>query len=181
MRSRLMNMVLWLVAKLRLALEGFFFKRRSPKNWQELEDIENWNEVRDLDSDSFDYVINQMQYKADAMQGFLDYSFPIDKPQYFFKDLPYGRDCDDWTRVWCAYCLYHRQVVEEWIVTTTAHPFKESHFVAVVHEDNGYRLLDYHRWELKPTVEDAVASLCNHWTTYDPANLLAVRYKVWTP
>lgn len=181
MRKRIAEFILLIVARIRLKMEKRFFKHRSPKDWEELEDLENWNDVRDLDSDSFDYVINRLPYKSDAMQGFMDYSFPIDKPEYFFKNLPYGRDCDDWTRVWCSYCKYHKQVVEEWIVTTIRHPFKDSHFVAVVHEDNGFRLLDYHRWNLKPTVEQAVASVCDHWTSYDPENLLAVRYKTWTP
>ena len=84
MKKRLMLAVLWIVARLRLKLERFFFRRRSPKNWQELADLENWLEVRDLDSDSFDYVINRLPYKPDAMQGFLDYSFPVDQPQYFY-------------------------------------------------------------------------------------------------
>lgn len=181
MRKRVRLFILWLISRLRLKLEAGFFKRRSPKGWEELEDLENWRDVFDLDSDSFDYVINKLPYKPDAMQGFLDYSFPIDHPEYFFKDLPFGRDCDDWARIWCAYYLAHKKVVEEWIVTTTARPFKDSHFVAVVHEDDGYRLLDYRRWNLKPTVEDAVASLCDHWTTFDPENLLAVRYKTWIP
>lgn len=172
---------LWLASKIRWRLESRLFRRRAPKNWIDLEDLDNWNDVRFLDSDSFDFVINRLPYKPDAMQGFLDYSFPIDKPEYFFKNLPYGRDCDDWSRIWCAYYNWWGKVCEEWIVTTTDHPFKNSHFVAVVHEDDGYRLLDYHRWELKPTVEQAVASLCDHWTTFDPENLLAVRYKVWIP
>jgi hypothetical protein len=30
--------MLWLVARLRRMLEPWFFKRRSPKGWQELED-----------------------------------------------------------------------------------------------------------------------------------------------
>lgn len=176
-----MTFILKIVAMLRLLLEKHFFKHRAPKDWEELEDLDNWRDVFDLDSDSFDYVINQYKYKPDAMQGFLDYSFPIDRPEYFFKDLPFGRDCDDWTRVWCAYCNYHKQVVEEWIVTSKKHPFKNSHFVAVVHEDEGYRLLDYHRFGLWPTVESAVASLCSHWTIYDPDSMIAVRYKVWIP
>ena len=173
--------ILTLIARLRLMLEPWLFRRRSPKNWEELDDMESWRGAFDLDADSFDYVINHLPYRSDAFQGFLDYSFPIDRPDYFFKDLPYGRDCDDWTRIWCAYCNYHKKVAEEWIVTTKHHPFRNSHFVAVVHEDEGFRLLDYHRWELKPTVEQAVASLCDHWTTFDPANILAVRYKIWTP
>ena len=175
------TLILQMVAFLRLKMEARFFKRRAPKNWQDLPDLVNWRDAFDLDSDSFDYTINRLPYKADAWQGFLDYSFPIDHPEYFFKELPYGRDCDDWTRIWCAYCNYHGLVCEEWIVTTTDHPFKDSHFVAVVHEDKGYRLLDYHRYRLWPTVEAAVASLVDHWTTYNPDNLLMVRYKVWTP
>ena len=181
MKKKFMLITLWIVARIRLKLERRFFKRRSPKGWEELEELDNWRNAFSLDSDSFDYVINRLPYKSDAMQGFLDYSFPIDRPDYFFKNLPYGRDCDDWTRIWCAYCNYHNQVCEEWIVTTQRHPFKNSHFVAVVHEDEGYRLLDYHRWNLKPTVEDAVASVCDHWTIFDPENILAVKYKVWIP
>lgn len=173
-------LILKIVAWLRLCLEPRFFKARAPKGWEELQDLENWREVFDLDPDSFDYVINKLPYKADAWQGFLDYSFPIDRPEYFFKDLPYGRDCDDWTRIWCAYCRHHGIVCEEWIVTTKEHPFKHSHFIAVAHEDEGFRLLDYNRWKLWPTVESAVASLCEHWTTYNPDNLIAARYKVWT-
>ena len=179
--KKIMLAILWIVTRIRLWLEPWFFKKRAPKGWEELDDLDNWRDALELDSDSFDYVINRLPYKSDAWQGFLDYSFPIDKPEYFFKDLPYGRDCDDWTRIWCAYYCHHSRVCEEWVITTTKHPFKNSHFVAVVHEDDGFRLLDYHRWGLSPTVEQAVASVCDHWSTFDPDNLLAVKYKVWTP
>ena len=173
--------LLKVIAGLRWKLEGWFFKRRAPKNWQDLDDIMNWREAIALDERSFDFLINGMEYKSDPIKGLMDYSFPINKPEYFFKKLPFGRDCDDWARIWSAYYRFHHKVVEEWIVTTTKHPFKDSHFVAVVHEGDKFRLLDYSRWGLRDSAKEAVQSIGGHWEKYALDTLLAVRYHTWRP
>lgn len=177
----MIGFLLKIVAKLRLLFEGFLFKLHAPKNWEKLPDIIDWKKAFLLSAEGFDKEINSLPYRWDRWKGFLDFSFPIEHPEYFFKELPFGRDCDDWARIWSAYCRYHGLVCEEWIVTTKNHPFTKSHFVSVVHENGKYRLLDYHRWDVCDTAEDAVKSVCGHWTTYTPENIVMARYRVWKP
>lgn len=181
MKKRFYLIALTIVAMIRRALESFLFKKWAPKNWEDLEDYEGSSTAFMLDEVAFDMYINGLPYLADPHGGLLDYSFPIDHPEYFFKKLPHGRDCDDWARIWSAYYRFHGKIVQEWIITTTTHPFKDSHFVAVLCDKGKYTLLDYSRWGSYDTPEDAVSAVCNHWERYSMEELIAVKYTTWGP
>jgi len=178
-----MELLLKIILKLRLLFESFTFKKFAPENWQDLPDLDRWEDVRELSASQFDWKINSYKYKSDKLSGLLDNSHPVDQPQYFFKDLPYARDCDDWSRTWISYYLYHGKECQEWVVTNRKHPFVDSHFVAVVKEDGGWRLLNYKRYpKIHPTPEDAVRDIAS-WNNgnYDDNVRLQALYKKYTP
>lgn len=148
------------ICRLRRIFEKLFFKLFAPSDWESLPDLARWEDVRELSPTEFDRVINSYPYLSDRYHGLLDCSHSVDTPQYFFKDLPYARDCDDWARIWAAYYLYHGREVQEWIVTNRKHPFTKSHSVAIVRDTEGYRLLNYRRCpKVHETPEEALNDL----------------------
>ena len=178
-----MLFILKLILAIRRNLEKKTFESFAPVNWQSLPDLDKWEDVRELNPSQFDWKINSYKYKSDKLSGLLDNSHPLDQPQYFFKDLPYARDCDDWSRIWISYYLYHKKECQEWVVTNKKHPFTYSHFVAVVKEDGGWRLLNYKRYpKVHPTPEDAINDISD-WNggDYAPAVRLQAMYKAYTP
>lgn len=176
-------LVLWLASRVRLVLERPMFRRTSPKGWEELDDVDNWVNALALDEVSFDHCINELPYRIHANKRFLDYSFPFDKPEYFFKDLPYGRACEDWARIWSIYWIGQGKVAEEWIVSSRKGLFKYAHFVSILHDDNGFRLADYYLSGYLPSVEECIKLVSRHWDTdaYDDGKIIAVRYRTWKP
>ena len=168
--KRLFNMQLIfnIIIKLRHLVEGLLFKWFAPKDWESLPDLDKWEEVRNLNPAQFSWKINAYKYKSDQLSGLLDNSHPLDKPQYFFKDLPNSRDCDNWSRIWVQYYLYHGKECQEWVVTNKNHPFTKSHFVAIVKEgDNQYRLLNYERYSnVHKSAEEALNDL-QGWNSGD--------------
>ena len=178
-----MTLILKLILALRKIFEKVLFDNLAPKNWESLPDLDKWDDVKELNPSQFDWKINSYKYKSDRLSGLLDNSHPVDKPQYFFKDLPYARDCDDWSRIWVSYYLYHKKEIQEWVITNKNHPFTKSHFVAVVKDDDGYRLLNYNRYTAcHPTPEDAIRDI-NGWNSgdYNDAVRLQACYKVYRP
>ena len=178
-----MEFILKVVLKIRRLFEKLAFRCFAPKNWENLPDIDKWEDVCDLSPSQFDWKINSYKYKSDKFSGLLDNSYPLDKPQYFFKDLPYARDCDDWARVWVQYYLRRGNVIQEWVVTNKKHPFRESHFVAVVKDTDGWRLLNYRRYSKQhPTPEDAIRDI-QGWNgdNYNDGVRLQAMYKEYKP
>ena len=178
-----MEFLLKLILKLRWHFEKKAFDSFAPKGWEDLPDLDKWEDVRDLNPSQFDWKINSYKYKSDKLSGLLDNSHPLDKPQYFFKDLPYARDCDDWSRIWASYYLYHGKEVQEWVVTNKKHPFTYSHFVAVVKDDGGWRLLNYKRYpKVHATPEDAINDISD-WNdgSYNEAVRLQAMYRDYQP
>lgn len=180
----MLQFLLKVILLARKTFEGWLFEKFAPSNWESLPDLDKWEEVRELNPSAFDWKINSYKYKSDKLSGLLDNSHPLDKPQYFFKDLPYARDCDNWSRVWVQYYLYHGKEVQEWCVTNKKHPFTKSHFVAVVKEDeNQYRLLNYNR---SSSVHDSAENALNDlqgWNSsdYDQEVRLQALYKTYKP
>ena len=174
-----MKLLFKFIVKLRRIFEPLTWKLFKVKKWKNLPDLMNWEELKILNPTTFSQQINTLEYKWDPIKGLLDHSFPLDCPEYFFKDLPSGRDCDDWARIWVCYYLYKKYEVEEWIVTSKKHPFTNSHFVAVVKDIKGYRLLNYSRSpNTYATVEEALDEL-NTWDgdTYKKENRLQCLYR----
>jgi len=179
----MLQFLLKIILKIRSHFESKTFGWFAPENWESLPDLDDWNKVKDLNAAQFDWKINSYKYLSDRFSGLLDNSYPLDKPQYFFKDLPYARDCDDWARLWVQYYLYHGKQVQEWVVTNKKHPFSKSHFIAVVKDDEGWRLLNYKRYPLQhPTPEDAIRDI-QGWNSgdYNDEVRLQALYRNYNP
>lgn len=144
--KKFLNLILDVVVRIRALIEPLSWKIFSYKDWESLNDLDNFDNLKDLTPTEFSNAINKMEYKFDPIKGLLDFSFPFDKPQYFFKNLPWGRDCDDWARVWSIYYKNKGIPVQEWVITDLDHPFTRSHFVAVAKEEDGWHLLNYDRY-----------------------------------
>lgn len=177
-----MEKLLKLFAKLRLLLESLTWKLFQPKDWKNLRDIELWEEARELPPEKFSTVLNQFEYKYDKCCGLFDNTHPVTEPQYFFKDLSSDRDCDNWAREWVAYYKYHGKPVQEWIVTNKKHPFTMSHLIAVVKEDDGWRLLNYWRYpHAHETIEEAIDDIDQFNNgNYSKDTRLQCLYKDWS-
>jgi hypothetical protein len=66
--------------------------------------VDNWLEVQKYPIQRFSDFINLFEYKSDLFGGLFDMSFSRNEPNYFFnKSIKYGRDCDDWARIWHLY------------------------------------------------------------------------------
>ena len=178
MNKKFMNFLLDLVVKVRGIIEPLTWKLFSHKDWESLEDLGSFDDIKDLSPKEFSKSINTFDYKYDPINGLLDYSFPFDKPQYFFKNLPWGRDCDDWARIWSIYYNRKGVPVQEWVVTEKEHPFTKSHFIAVAKEEDGWHLLNYNRYPKgHETPEEAINDIEGWNNGYYEEFRLQSRYK----
>lgn len=167
--------ILNLLAKIRLVIEPFMFKKFS----QKLEAYENkrWEESKKLSIQDFDKYINTFEYLPDKWGGFLDMSFPVNEPGYFFTDLDWGRDCDDFARIWALYLKEHGwSEITEVIVTTLKHPIGDAHVITVAKKDNKYYLFNYEQYGVFNTFDEAVWYM-TAWERYPVDKLIWVKYK----
>lgn len=176
--KKFLNLILSIVVRIRAIIEPITWKLISPKNWESLEEMGNFDELKNLSPEDFSKAINKFEYKFDPILGLFDYSFPLDKPQYFFKNLPWGRDCDDWARIWSIYYKNKGVPVQEWVITEKEHPFTKSHFIAVAKEEDGWHLLNYNRYPTgHETLEDAIDDIQGWNRGYYKESRLQSRYK----
>lgn len=175
-----MNKLLKLFAVIRKLIEPLTWKWFQPKDWQNLEDVKKWDDVKDLSPEEFSKVLNEFEYKYDKISGLLDNTQPVTEPQYFFKNLTSDRDCDNWARQWVIYYKYHNIPCQEWIVTNKKHPFTNSHLIAVANEGDGWRLLNYYRYPMThDTAEEAVADIGSS-LSYQDGERLQCLYRDWS-
>ena len=175
-----MEVLLKIFAFIRKLLESKTWQWFQPKNWQSLDDVKKWDDVKDLSPEEYSKVLNEFEYKYDKFCGLLDNTQPVTEPQYFFKNLTTDRDCDNWARQWVIYYKYHNIPCQEWIVTNKSHPFTKSHLIAVANEGDGWRLLNYERYpKAHETVEEAVADIGNCLNYNDDIRLQCL-YRDWS-
>jgi len=174
MKKIFIKITMALYLKFRKKYEKQIFDLLSEKNLKE----ENlWSIISEYDIEKFSKYINAIEYKADMLEGLLDMSFPKNNPNYFFSNLSYGRDCDDWSRLWVLYLEKHGwEEISEVCVTTTKHPFKESHFITVAKKDGKYHCFNYEYSSIGyVTFEEAVYKVCD-WDIYNKDNLVWTKY-----
>ena len=184
MRMKLKLAILWTACRIRRLFEFRNFLRNAPKDWVDLDDVYDWRTCMGLSGVAFDQAVNTLSYLPHPRKKFLDGTFPIVWAFYFFKNLPYGRACEDWARIWSCWAVMNNKVAEEWVVSSTDGVLGKYHFITIIHDDGGYRLCDYHiSGTLYPTVEDAVQAVNEHWDSdvYSPVRMIATRYRTWTP
>lgn len=166
-----------LVASAYLKIRKIFERRVFEVLTKEYVEDKNFKEYFKLDIEEFSDKINSYEYKPDLVRGLLDSSFPEDKPEYFFSEVTYGRDCDDWSRVWKIYLeLNDWKEVTEVCVLSKDNPFKTAHFITVAKKDEFYYCFNYvYTGKKHCTFEKAVKEVTG-WNIYDEDNLVYIKY-----
>ena len=72
-----LNLILDIAVRIRAIIEPLSWRLFSPKNWESLEDLGDFEEVKDLSPIEFSKAINRFDYKFDPISGLLDFSFPL--------------------------------------------------------------------------------------------------------
>jgi hypothetical protein len=86
-------------------------------------------------------VINSMGYRYDHFRGLIDATIPFKYAEYFFSPLKFGRDCDDFARMWTIWGEKHGYKATEVAVTDKC--FKKAHMFTVLAKGDEYVLCDY--------------------------------------
>jgi hypothetical protein len=92
--------------------------------------------------------IMSFPYKWDPLGGLVDFTFL--HPKYFFwKDLPYGRDCDDFAYMWYLYHILNGRKAWIYIVTPDL-DIKKAHAICVADKTGAtglFEIFDYgNKW-----------------------------------
>lgn len=174
MKREIVEKGLGIYSKIRYSIEGFMFRNFSQKGIEFRRD--KWELAKDMNIVGFENYINDFEYKSDKWGGLLDMSFPVEEPGYFFSDLKWGRDCDDYARIWALYLKLHGwEEVTEVIVTNNKKPFRLAHVVTVAKKYGKYSLFNYEKYGSFNTFEDAVDYMAA-WKDYPKENLVWIKY-----
>ena len=180
MNTKLVKTVLVAYSKIRRFIEPLMFKlfsQKTPYNKHK------WDLAKAMDINDFDNYINTFEYKSDKAMGLFDMVFPLDKPEYFFADLKWGRDCDDFARIWAIYLKRTGdwESIKEQIVLDSNKPFSSAHVILTAKNKNtdkywlfNYKMLgpyDNEEKAVKGCITDRTTSYVYKeetflWTTY---------------
>jgi len=80
-------------------------------------------------------------YKSDPAKGAFDFTF-LDPKFFFWDELPYGRDCDDFSYMWYLWARFNNQLAYQYVVVPNI-DIKKSHAVTVTSIGGHYILYDY--------------------------------------
>ena len=128
----------------------------------------------DLSMIEFSKLINSFEYRMDPLKGAIDY---IAHPDSFFdKSKKQGRDCDDWSRMWTLWGLYHGYRAYEYVVcdpSSLKTAFNTMHCITVLERKDKFYLMNYKYYGPFSTIEAALNKL-KTWPSYSQ-NLLIVQ------
>ena len=114
----------------------------------------------DMSMHDFSDLINEYDYKQDPLSGLFDY---ISSPDKFFNpDKKFGRDCDDWSRLWSLWGLYNGYKAYEYVVcdpSSIKKTFATLHCVTVLEKEGKYYLMNYHPYGPAASKEEALKVL----------------------
>lgn len=122
----------------------------------------------------FNKLINQFPYKADPLNGLLDY---VDTPDNFFNpDKKEGRDCDDFQRMWSLWGTYNGYQSKEFVIcdpTSIKSAFSTMHVIGILKDLNKQRyfLTNYQFYGPFNTEEEALGYMKN-WASYQKDSLI---------
>lgn len=101
----------------------------------------NFSDFSALGEQEFRTKIMEFPYMWDPLSGLLDFTFL--HPKYFFwKELPYGRDCDDFAYMWYLYHILNGRNSSVYIVTPD-YDITKAHAICVVDSENSFMIFDY--------------------------------------
>ena len=125
----------------------------------------------DCDMQTFKKKIMEFPYKSDPLGGFIDY---VAEPDDFWKkDRTYGRDCDDWARMWSIWGVYHGFIATEWIVCNPKKLFKTMHVITVLEKNGEWYLMNYYAYGPFSSEKDAL-NMMERFSEYK-GNIISVR------
>lgn len=174
MNKSFVKTVLNIYSGIRLLIEPIMFKKFSHKiEYNE----KNWNYAKSLSINEFSKYINSFDYLSDKMSGLFDMSFPIDSPSYFFSPIEWGRDCDDFARIWAIYLKEQGwEEITEIIITNYEKPFNKAHVETIAKKQDKYYLFNYEMYGPFNSFEEAV--LYNSvWASYPEDKLVWKKYR----
>jgi hypothetical protein len=134
-----------------------------------------WNEVKQLDIESFNYFLSKYKYNPDPALGIFDYTlFDLD---YFLNrdnehNQLFGRDCDDFAYAWYQWAK-HNKISAFMILMIDGFKTETLHMTTVIVIDGKYHLCNYHLWFTgKKSIQDALLpfTLNEHITKYGALN-----------
>lgn len=151
----------WVVVFVRPVTSSIFWHLWYRWHRRSSEAKDRWQMFKGLPMLAFDKEINDEErypYKRDSLKGIVDSTFSIKHPDYFFRDLRRGRDCDDWARVWTLWAHENGHESTELVVVDPRRPMKR-HAVAVIKVENKYWLANYHAYGLYTSLEEAMSTM----------------------
>lgn len=174
MSKKFVEVVTNIYASIRLVIEKLMFNTFSHKvEYRE----DRWVYANGLGIKEFEMYINSFEYLSDKMNGLFDMSFPVSKPSYFFSDVNWGRDCDDFARIWAIYLKNKGwEEITEIIITNYKKPFSKAHVETIAKKDGKYYLFNYEMYGPFNSFEEAVA-YNSAWASYPTDELVWTRYK----
>jgi hypothetical protein len=152
-----------------------FLNKRFEKGFEDVSK-NAWDKVKNLDLHEFALALDEFPYKKDLLGGLIDHSFSFDKPEMFFIQRVYNRDCDNYARLASIYAIENDYHFQEVIVTTKDHVAKDAHVVTVLWKDNEYYLFDYDVYGPFHSFKEAVYEIPNHWKKYTEDNMVYELY-----
>ena len=99
-----------------------------------------WDKWRRFSMEDFSRMINRFPYKSDPLGGLSDYTGSFE--HFIDPTIRYGRDCDDFARMWTLWGIYNGYTAIEVIVTSKRF-FKDAHYVTLLFDGVQYTLCNY--------------------------------------
>lgn len=125
----------------------------------------------------FSKIINNYPYVFDGIRGLID---KTESAEHFFdKDIKYGRDCDDWARMWSYWGIYNGYKPTEYIVLNPKHPFSTAHVITALEKDGEFVLCNYSPIKLGFKNIDEIMEYMKRYSSYKDG-LLYVKYQEFT-
>lgn len=91
----------------------------------------------------FSDLINQQEYQYDQLHGLLDNTYDYNK---FFEERDFGKDCDDWARIWDVWGVLNGYEAKEWVTcscTSIVNALNTMHVITTISKDGQYYLCNY--------------------------------------
>lgn len=112
-----------------------------------------WVEIKHLSREEFGERLMEYPFLMDPGLGVLDFS-PKEE-DFFFLERRWGRDCDNWSRMWFWWAVYHGYPVWE-IAIMDGFDITTAHMITVFKDGSGYTLCNYTIVDTYSSLEEAV-------------------------
>lgn len=108
-----------------------------------------------LSRDEFKEKITSYQYISDPGKGALDFTF-LDPKFFFWDELPYGRDGDDFSYMWYLWARFNGTIAYQYIIIPDF-DLKKAQAVTIAKIGSFYTLYDYHKEYKSDSISDLMS------------------------